>query len=54
MDEPLVEKGIARLMTLQNEDGAWPDPHALAETTVTALCLLRDYWSAPDVEGMRG
>ena len=53
VDEPLVAKGIARLVILQNEDGAWPDPHAPVETTVTALRLLRDYWSVPDIEGMR-
>ncbi len=54
VDEPLVAKGIARLPTLQGKDGAWPDPHALVETTVTGLRLLRDYWSVPDAGEMRG
>jgi hypothetical protein len=43
VDEPLIAKGITRLPTLQGEDGAWPDPHAPVETTVTALRLLHDY-----------
>jgi hypothetical protein len=47
-DEPLVAKGIARLLTLQGEDGVWPDPHySTVETTITALRLLRDYGSVP-------
>ncbi|MBU7026670.1 MAG: hypothetical protein HXS48_06980 [Theionarchaea archaeon] len=43
-DEPLVAKGIQRLQTLQNEEGAWP-AHASAETTITALRLLYHYGS---------
>jgi hypothetical protein len=41
-DEPLVVQGMARLQALQDQDGAWPDPHAPVETTVTALRLLRE------------
>jgi hypothetical protein len=48
MEEPLVAKGIARLLTLQSEDGIWPDPkNATIETTVTALRLLHDYRFLP-------
>jgi hypothetical protein len=44
VEEPLVENGIARLLTLQSEDGSWPDTeYSTVETTVTALRLLRDY-----------
>jgi len=42
-DEPLVAQGIAGLLTLQSEDGMWPDPkNSTIETTVTALRLLHD------------
>jgi hypothetical protein len=43
-DEPLIAKGMARLLALQRKDGAWqaPDDSTL-ETTVTALRLLYDY-----------
>jgi hypothetical protein len=51
-EEPLVEKGIARLLTLQSEDGSWADPeYSAVETTVTALRLLRDYGSVSVREG---
>lgn len=51
LEEPLVENGIARLLTLQSEDGGWPDPeYSTVETTVTALRLLRDYGNAPVTE----
>lgn len=43
VEDPLVEEGVARLLTLQSEDGIWPDPHySTVETTITALRLLRD------------
>jgi len=43
-DEPLVAKGIARLLSLQNEDDVWSDPkHSTIETTITAVRLLCDY-----------
>jgi len=52
VDEPLVARGIARLQTLQGEDGTWPDSHySTVETTVTALRLLRDYGNVPVREG---
>jgi len=42
-EEPLVARGVARLLTLQSEDGVWRDPHySTVETTITALRLLRD------------
>jgi len=47
LEEPLVSNGIKLLPNLQNEEGAWPDPHTPVETTVTALRLLRDYGSVP-------
>lgn len=47
MDKPLVAKGMARLLTLQNEDGVWADArYSTVETTITALRLLYDYRSA--------
>ncbi len=52
MNEPLVIGGIARLESLQNEEGVWPDPqYSTVETTVTVLRLLRDYGSVPVREG---
>ena len=51
-DEPLVAKGIARLLTLQGEDSVWSDPkYSMIETTVTALRLLSDYGSVLVREG---
>lgn len=48
MDEPLVAKGITRLMNLQGEDGLWLDTkYSTVETTITALRILRDYRSKP-------
>jgi hypothetical protein len=44
VEEPLVAKGIARLLASQSEDGSWPDPkNSTIETTVTALRLLHDH-----------
>lgn len=41
--EPLVARGLARLQSLQSEDGAWADrQYSPVETTVTALRLLRE------------
>jgi len=52
VDEPLVTKGIARLLTLRGKNGIWSDPrYSAVETTVTALRLLRDYRSAHVPEG---
>lgn len=52
VNEPLVIGGIARLESLQNEEGVWPDPqYSTVETTVTVLRLLRDYGSVPVREG---
>jgi len=52
VNEPLVIRGIARLESLQNEEGVWPDPqYSTVETTVTVLRLLRDYGSVPVREG---
>jgi len=52
VNEPLVIRGIARLKSLQNETGGWPDPqYSVLETTVTALRLLRDYGTVPVREG---
>lgn len=42
-DEPLLVKSIEQLSTLQNEEGAFPDPHAPVEVTMTALRLLHTY-----------
>lgn len=44
IDEPLVTQGIARLKSLQNEEGFWIDSeYSTVETTITALRILRDY-----------
>ena len=40
--EPLIARGVARLLVLQGQDGTWPAARATIETTVTALRLLRD------------
>ena len=46
-DEPLVAKGIARLLALQAQDDIWSDPkYSTIETTITALRLVHDYGSA--------
>ncbi len=46
-DEPLVRKGMARLLALQDENGIWSDArYSTIETTVTAVRLIRDYRSA--------
>jgi len=51
-DEPLVTKGIARLLALQHENGVWSDAHyPTVETTVTAVRLMRDYKIAPAIGG---
>jgi hypothetical protein len=42
-DESLIAGGMASLLVLQQDNGAWPDSHAPVETTITALRLLRDY-----------
>jgi hypothetical protein len=43
-DEPLVMRGVAGLLALQDENGAWQDSeYSTVETTVTALRLLHDY-----------
>ena len=43
-EEILVKKGITQLLSLQNDDGTWSDPHySTVETTLTALRLLYDY-----------
>jgi hypothetical protein len=49
-DDPLIAEGVARLPALRDETGAWPDPSAPVEVTVTALRLLRDYGKALDSE----
>lgn len=50
VDEPLVAQGLARLLTLQDEDGVWPDERAsMVETTVTAMRLIHETQSAPAV-----
>lgn len=42
-DDPLLVNSIEHLSTVQNEEGAFPDPFAPVEVTVTALRLLRIY-----------
>jgi hypothetical protein len=47
-DEPLVTKGMARLLTLRGEAGTWSDPtYSMLETTITAWRLLHDYEARP-------
>lgn len=43
-EDILVKEGITRLLSLQKDDGTWPDPqYSTVETTLTALRLLYDY-----------
>jgi len=52
-EEPLVKEGIIHLLTLQDEDGTWPDPrYSTVETTITALRLLQDYRSLTVQKGI--
>lgn len=43
-DEPLVVRGMARLLSLQQDDGTWQEPASQVETTVTAIRVLRWCW----------
>ncbi len=42
-NEPLIAQGMARLLALRGEDGAWPDLPCSLEATITAWRLLHDY-----------
>lgn len=42
-EESLVEKGIERLVALQDKDGTWGSGQTTVETKVTAVRLLSDY-----------
>ncbi|MEW6228591.1 MAG: hypothetical protein AB1700_11015 [Bacillota bacterium] len=46
-DEPLVVRGVARLLSLQQDDGTWQEPASQVETTVTAIRVLR--WCRPEL-----
>jgi hypothetical protein len=47
-EEPLVQRGLARLLSLQGTSGLWADQEdSTVETTITALRLLLDYGQIP-------